>query len=119
MEVINVWLRELKYNGTLKTWMRHFHVLFWTICQVKSKSGKWVYAQKQYSHYGENDGDGNVHGDVNETQGNVHTVHGSSRCFFSPCFSLVVPLPRVGIVFELFPVSLFSVEAAQGFRIEE
>ena len=64
MEVINVWLRELKYNGTLKTWMRHFHVLFWTICQVKSKSGKWVYAQRQYSHYGENNGD------VNETQGN-------------------------------------------------
>ena len=34
---------------------------------------------RRCSHYGENDGDGdgNVHGDVNETWGNVHTVHGS------------------------------------------
>ena len=34
---------------------------------------------RRCSHYGENDddGDGNVHGDVNETRGNVHTVHGS------------------------------------------
>ena len=43
----------------------------------------------------------------------------NSRYLFFWCFSLVVPLPRVGIVFEPFPVSLFSVEAAQGSRIEE
>ena len=43
----------------------------------------------------------------------------NSRYFFSQCFSLVMPLPRVGIVLEPFPVSLFSVEAAQGSRIEE
>ena len=43
----------------------------------------------------------------------------NSRYFFFRCFSLVVPLARVGIVFEPFPVSLFSVEAAQGSRIEE
>ena len=43
----------------------------------------------------------------------------NSRYFFSQCFSLVVPLPRVRIIFEPFPVSLFSVEAAQGSRIKE
>ena len=43
----------------------------------------------------------------------------NSRYFFFWCFSLVVPLPRVGIIFEPFPVSLFSAEAVQGFGIEE
>ena len=38
----------------------------------------------------------------------------NSWYFFSQCFSLVVPLPRVGIIFEPFPVSLFSVGTAQG-----
>ena len=49
------------------------------IHKKKAEQCEVVYEVRQHSHYGKNDsyGNSNVHGDVNETWGNVHIVHGS------------------------------------------